>query len=74
MSERGDVTQTRTRRLRWRTSSFSHTGDCVEVAESAGGIVLRNSHRPDAGTLLLTRTQMAAFLTGCKAGDLDDLT
>ncbi|MGH3449633.1 MAG: DUF397 domain-containing protein [Haloechinothrix sp.] len=36
----------------WRKSSYStSTGNCVEVAPAAGGVVLRHSKRPAAGTI-----------------------
>lgn len=64
----------------WRKSSFSGSGgagggDCVEVAHLANGtIAVRDSKRPDAGALLFTRAEMAAWIDGCKAGEFDDLT
>jgi hypothetical protein len=59
----------------WRKSSHSHSDNCVEVAEVAGGTVLvRNSNRPAAGTIEFTRGEMAAWVAGCKAGEFDDLT
>ena len=61
--------------LRWRTSTFSGTqGACVEVAGRAGAEVLvRNSNHPGAGTLALAPAAFAAWLAGCRAGELDDL-
>lgn len=68
-------------RAEWRKSSFSGssggagTGNCVEVAPLADGrIALRNSHHPEAGTLSFTRTEMHAWINGCKAGEFDDLS
>ncbi|MFI6869064.1 DUF397 domain-containing protein [Nocardia sp. NPDC050406] len=59
----------------WRKSSFSGTnGECVETtATSDGSIAVRNSNNPDAGTLLFRRAEMAAWISGCKAGEFDDL-
>jgi hypothetical protein len=63
-----------TDQTRWRKSSFSaDQGDCVELAETADGIAVRNSKRPDGGTLTFTRAELAAFLAGAKAGEFDDL-
>jgi Domain of unknown function (DUF397) len=59
--------------LRWRTSSFTDNGTCVEVADNGDGILVRNSNHPDAGTLTFTRAEMAAWVAGCKAGEFDDL-
>lgn len=59
---------------RWRTSSFTDTGQCVEVVHDGGEIALRNSNRPDAGVIHFTGSEMAAWVAGCKAGEFDDLT
>ncbi|WP_404816257.1 DUF397 domain-containing protein [Streptomyces thermolineatus] len=64
----------------WRKSSFSTGGgngggDCVEVAALPDGrIAVRNSKRPEAGTVFFTRSEMAAWVAGAKAGEFDDLT
>jgi hypothetical protein len=58
----------------WRKSSFSGgTGTCVEVARASGLVLVRNSVRPDAGTLALAPAVMATWLAGVHAGDLNDL-
>jgi hypothetical protein len=60
--------------LTWRKSSFSGTsGTCVEIAVIGDGVLVRNSNHPDAGTIVFTRRQMAAWVAGCKAGEFDDL-
>ena len=48
----------------WRKSSHSNpSGDCVELAELAGGsIVVRNSRHPSGPTIRCTRAAMEAFL------------
>ena len=59
----------------WRRSTFSgQNGDCVEVAEIGDLILVRNSNRPHVGTLEFTRSEIAAWVSGCKAGEFDDLT
>ncbi|MCW2873457.1 DUF397 domain-containing protein [Actinacidiphila oryziradicis] len=64
---------------RWRKSSFSGGGgetggDCVETAALPDGrIAVRNSKHPEAGTVFFTRTEIAAWLKGVKAGEFDDL-
>jgi hypothetical protein len=62
---------TNTAPTNWRKSTFSGTGsDCVEVAELAdGSFLVRNSRRPDAGTLAFTPTEMQAWVRGCAAGE-----
>lgn len=64
--------------LPWRKSSFSGgTADddaCVEVAPMPDGrVAMRNSKRPEAGTVFFTRAEMAAYLAGVKAGEFDNL-
>jgi uncharacterized protein DUF397 len=65
-----------TEELRWRKSSFSNDqGACVETAELPDGTVaVRNSNRPQAGSVVFTRAEMNAWIKGCKAGEFDDLT
>ncbi|MGH3550213.1 MAG: DUF397 domain-containing protein [Pseudonocardiaceae bacterium] len=60
----------------WCTSSFSNGGgSCVEVALLGDGrTAVRNSHYPDAGVILFTRTEMDAWIKGVKAGEFDHLT
>jgi len=61
--------------LIWRKSSFSgaNGGDCVEIADAGSGLLVRNSKRINAGTIPFTRTELAAFIAGCKASEFDDL-
>lgn len=66
-------------RVEWRKSSFSGTGgngsgNCVEAAALPDGrVAVRNSNAPDAGAVLFTRAEMAAWIEGVKAGEFDDL-
>jgi hypothetical protein len=67
-----DLMTTRT----WRKSSFSsdNGGDCVELADLRGGEVgLRDSKHPEQGHLVFTRSEIAAWVAGAKAGEFDDL-
>jgi hypothetical protein len=60
--------------VRWRKSTFSAGGECVGVAEVGSEVALRNDNRPEMGALWFSRRQLAAWVAGCKAGELDDLT
>ncbi len=60
----------------WRKSSYSTSGDnCVEVAPLGDGrIAVRDSKHPADGVILLTRTEMHAWIKGIKTGEFGDLT
>ena len=57
----------------WFKSGRSGGGsDCVEVRYlEGGGVEVRNSKRPDAGTLLFTDSEFDAWVGGAKDGDFD---
>jgi hypothetical protein len=59
----GDVT--------WKKSVRSGAiGNCVELAWLDGeALAVRNSRFPTGPALVYTRAQLAAFLTGAKAGE-----
>ena len=58
--------------LRWQKSTFSPADNCVEVAGLPDGTVaVRNSNDVDAGALVFTQAEMAAWVKGCKAGEFD---
>jgi hypothetical protein len=61
--------------LRWRKSTASNpSGNCVELAELAGGqVALRNSRFPAGTVLVSTRAAVAAFVLAARSGELDDL-
>jgi hypothetical protein len=59
----------------WRKSTSSNpSGNCVELAELAGGMVaVRNSRQPSGPVLIYTRAEIAAFIQGVRRGEFDDL-
>jgi hypothetical protein len=61
--------------LIWRKSRRSGAqGNCVEVAPLSGGdVAIRHSGRPEGPVIIYTRAEMAAFLSGAKDGEFDDL-
>ncbi|WP_078608863.1 DUF397 domain-containing protein [Streptomyces californicus] len=53
--------------LEWQKSSFSGTQEqCVEITESAGRILMRES-----AVAVTSREKFAAFIQGVKAGEFD---
>jgi hypothetical protein len=53
----------------WRKSSYSNpSGNCVEAAELAGGVALRDSRFPDGPALRFSGPTWDAFLRGVKDG------
>ncbi|MCF3168814.1 DUF397 domain-containing protein [Streptomyces sp. CB04723] len=57
--------------LEWQKSSFSASQDqCVEITESAGRILMRESDDPGA-VAVTSREKFAAFIQGVKAGEFD---
>ncbi|TKA11566.1 DUF397 domain-containing protein [Actinacidiphila oryziradicis] len=55
----------------WQKSSFSSTGNnCVELARSANGILIREGDNPGVA-ITTTRTNLAVFLRGVQAGEFD---
>ncbi len=61
---------------KWKKSSFSgEGGNCVEMRFQPGSngeaIEVRNSNRPDAGTIAFTRDEIAAWVKGAQAGEFD---
>jgi hypothetical protein len=62
--------------LRWRTSSFTDNGTCVEVADLPdGGRLVRDTKLGEASPVLrYTAAEWRAFIAGVKAGEFDDPT
>lgn len=61
--------------LKWRKSTFSggNGGNCVEVAQTVEGVLVRNSKRPEQEPMVFTKPEIEAWIAGCKAGEFDDL-
>lgn len=56
-------------RLVWRTSSRSSNNEnCVQVAPTSDGVVIRHSKYPTAGTIAFTFPDWAAFLRETRDG------
>jgi hypothetical protein len=52
----------------WRKSSYSNpSGNCVEAADLAGGVALRDSRFPDGPALVFTSGTWDAFLRRVKS-------
>jgi len=61
--------------LQWRKAAASTAnGACVELAAGgADAVHLRDSKDPHGAVLTFTRKEIAAFLSGAKGGEFDDL-
>jgi hypothetical protein len=58
--------------LEWRKSTRSgDSGNCVEVANVPGGVLVRDSKNPHGAILKFSREEWAAFLGGCIFGEFD---
>lgn len=58
-------------RTTWRKSSYSTaTGNCVEVAAAADGVVIRHSKHPAAGMITFSHRAWAAFVRDAPQGGL----
>jgi hypothetical protein len=53
----------------WRKSSRCATSNCVEVAEAAPDILLRDSKNPDGTILAFSPPDWTGFLDAVAAGD-----
>lgn len=60
-------------RVAWRKSSYSDQsgGECVELADLAPVVGVRDSKNPHGPALRLTRTAATTLAAGIKSGTLD---
>lgn len=59
-------------KVTWRKPGRSGAnGNCVEVAQLADGIAVRDSKNPAGPVLVLTPVQWEAFIEGAKDGEFD---
>ena len=73
---RGTLSSQERARVAWHISTFSPNGggDCVEagpLADGSGRVAVRHSHHPDAETIVYTRGEWEAFLSGVRNGEFD---
>ena len=55
----------------WRKSSYSNpSGNCLEAAELAGGVALRDSRFPDGPALAFASATWHPFIRSVKGEDL----
>ena len=57
----------------WRRASFCASGECVEVAQQDGMIVLRDSTQPHGSTLQYAAGDWGSFVRTIRSGKLDCL-
>ena len=58
--------------LKWRKSTRSgDSGNCVEVANVPGGVLVRDSKNPQGALLRFSAKEWRAFLDGCISGEFD---
>lgn len=66
-------TSNETRVTPWEKSTYSNTGDCVELRRNGDVIELRDSKDPDGPVLRYTTSELAAFLKGATDGQFNHL-
>lgn len=59
--------------LLWRKSTWSGTGNCLEVARCNASLLLRDSKNVTGPILVFTKAEWQAFLAGAKAGEFDEV-
>lgn len=54
---------------RFRSSSYCHSGSCVQVATTAETVLVRDSKNPDGAVLRFTAEEWRTFVLGVRAGE-----
>ena len=57
----------------WRTASYCASGECVQVTQRDGLIILRDSTRPGGVTIPYAAVKWQSFVADTKAGKFDHL-
>ncbi len=58
--------------IEWCKASFCFSGECVEIAQRDGAILMRSTRQPDR-VLELTREEWLIFAKGLSAGEFDHI-
>ena len=59
-------------RVAWKKSTQSNgSGNCVEVAVTPDGVLIRDSKDPEGAILTFTPAEWRAFVGGAKDGEFD---
>ncbi len=56
---------------RWRKSTFSGFGDCIECLTAKESVYIRNSKNPYGAVLVFPRSQWLAFIAVARGGQSD---
>ena len=59
--------------LSWRKSTWSGSGNCVQVARADTQVLVCDTKDPAGPILAFTRAEWQAFLAGAKAGEFDEV-
>jgi hypothetical protein len=57
--------------LVWRKASYCASGECIEVAQRDGVIILRDSTQPSGRMLYYATDRWRSFVRDVKAGELN---
>lgn len=57
--------------MAWRKSSYSESGNCVEVAFVRKSVFVRDSKDPDGPVLSLSYSEWASFLAALQEGEYE---